>query len=204
MKKLFLPGVLLFLISISFAANSSLLYSTLNLTATDQEGIPLQKVEFFLKCKMSFATPERFLCTSDSSGTCLSACMDCAPGTTATVRAKYFNYTIEQNIASWKGIEEGCAHSSEPLNPTGIFSFTVSEEEKKLAQNQTEDEIDGASENLPVNTNIETKDFQLSSNNDSDTENTGSSEATDVKTGESCIPSIGFLLLTLGFAAFKK
>jgi hypothetical protein len=196
--------LLLFVLFSSSFAESALEYSTLNLTAADQSGNPLPRAEFFLKCKMSFATPERFLCASDVSGSCQSACMDCAPGVSAVVRGNYLNHTIEQNISSWKGIEGNCSPSSSPSNDLDIFTFTVSEEEKKLSQNETENEVDGASENIPVNTNIETKDFQLGSSNGSDTEYSGPTSAQDVKTGESCLPAFALIFSFLAFAGFRK
>ncbi len=190
------------LFSSAFAA-SALEYSTLNLTATDQNGNPLPRAEFFLTCKMSFATPERFLCASDSSGSCLSACMDCAPGVSALVRGRYLNHTIEQNISSWKGIEGNCSPSSSPSNKLDTFAFTVSEEEKNLPKNETQNETDGASGNIPLNTSIETKDFQISANNGTDADYS-TTEAQNVKTNESCLPAFGLLLSSLALVGFGR
>ncbi len=192
---------LLVLISSPFAY-SSLLYSTLNLTATDQGGNPLSKAEFFLSCKMSFATPERFLCATDSSGNCLSPCMDCAPGVSAVVRGKYLNHTIEKTIPSWGGTGANCTPYSEPYNGLEIFAFEISEEERGLSKNETDDEIDTASENIPINTNIETKDFHLDSEDSNESSYSGPSEAQDVKTGEIC--PFAFLLPLLALIASKK
>lgn len=203
MKRFLLPALLISLFSFSFA-DSALEHSTLALNATDQAGNPLPRAEFFLTCRMTFATPERFLCASDASGGCLSACMDCAPGLPATVRGKYLNHTIEQNISSWKGVSLGnCTPSSAPSNSLNTFAFTVTEEEKNIAQDES-GEIEGASENIPENTSIVTKDFQLGPSEGPQTEYSGPTQAQDVNSGESCLPAFAFLFSFLSLVGFGR
>lgn len=150
---------LLLLLSFSFALD----YSTLEMNAIDQTGEPAEGVNFFLKCKMSFTTVERFLCTSNFNGSCKSACMDCARGEEAIVRAVYTNQSIEQIIPSWEGSDaESCKPMYAPSNSLGTFVVEV--EIPPEQETQTIENIDGSQENLPENVNIETKDYHLSTN----------------------------------------
>ena len=148
---------------LAFSLSHSLDYSTLEMQAIDQNGNPAEGVNFFLKCKMTFTTVERFLCTSGRNGTCKSRCMDCAPGEEAIVRAAYGNQSIEQAIPSWAGSDaESCKPFYPPSNRLGTFVVTV--EEPPEAEAPPVSEIEGSQENLPENVNIETKDYHLSTN----------------------------------------
>jgi hypothetical protein len=155
--KCFLLAVLLL-----FSILHSLDYSTLEMRVIDQNGNPVEGVHFFLKCKMTFTSPERYLCTSGFNGTCKSACMDCAQGETAFVGARYGNDTFEQEIIAWAGSdEESCKSFHPPSNPLGTFIIEVEEIVEEEPEPSGEDLT--AQEGIPENVNIETKDYHFSS-----------------------------------------
>lgn len=193
MKRLLLS--LLLVLSISY----SLEYSTLEMRIIDQNANPVEGSHFFLECKMSFTTVDRYLCTSDMNGTCKSGCMDCAPGETAFVRAKYANKTLEQEIIAWTGSDsESCLSFHPPSNPLGTFIIEIEYEEDELSQD-TGDEDLNAQENIPENVNIETKDYHFSS---TDYEYTSYVEEDEEVQEESCLPA--FALFGLFFLYYAK
>ncbi len=156
---------MLFVLLLVFGLAHSLEYSTLEMKVLGQNGKPVQGVEFFLDCKMTFTTVERHICTSGPNGTCKSTCMDCAPGETAFVRAAYGNQTVEQEIISWTGSDaESCQPSYPPSNPLGTFVVYVEEPPDEEPEEGAVNE--GASESLPENVNIETGDYYLSTGED--------------------------------------
>lgn len=149
--------LLLFTLSLSY----SLEYSNLELDVLNQHGEPVEGVNFFLECKMTFTTVERFLCTSGINGSCKSACIDCAPGEVASIRATYRNQTILQIIPFWTGSDaESCKPTYAPSNSLGTFVIETEDVPgDELAQEYSE--IDGSQGNLPENVQIETKDYYL-------------------------------------------
>jgi len=191
---------ILFLLSLSFALD----YSTLEMNAIDQRGEPAEGVNFFLECKMSFTTVERFLCTSNFNGTCKSGCMDCARGEEAIVRAIYTNQTIEQAIPAWEGSDsESCKPMHAPSNSLGTFVVEVEIPPEPEAELNSEEE--GSQGNLPENVHIETKDYHLSTNEgEYEYESyVNTSKNKEEKTEPSACP-IGFALLVLGVFLFAK
>ncbi len=134
----------------------SLVYSTLEMEAISQIGEPVEGVHFFLECKMTFSTVERYLCTSNMNGTCKSACMDCSEEEGAQIRATYQNQTVMQEILQWEG-NDTCKAFYEPITRLGTFIFEAGESEEIVEIEEGE----GAEGNLPENTNIETKDYYL-------------------------------------------
>ncbi|MBN2122459.1 hypothetical protein JW721_05410 [Candidatus Micrarchaeota archaeon] len=145
----------------------SLVYSTLELTAQSDSGAPIEGVHFFLECKMTLSSVERHLCISNLSGSCKSACMDCAGGEPASIRAQYGEEESTFEIPSWAG-EEACKAYYEPLNSVDAFVFEV----QGAVSPPPETEGEGAQENLPENTNIETHDYHLGELEDEDYEYT--------------------------------
>lgn len=189
MKRFLLAALLLF--SISY----SLEYSTLEMRVIDQNANPVEGVHFFLKCKMTFTTPERYLCTSGINGTCKSACMDCVGGETAFVEAKYGNDTFEQEITAWSGSdEESCKSFHPPSNSLGTFIIEV--EEIVEEEPEPEDEDLTAQEGIPENVNIETKDYHFSSTEYEYTSYLDEEEET-VPEDESCMPAFALFGLLL-------
>ncbi|MFP3949956.1 MAG: hypothetical protein ACLFUZ_02570 [Candidatus Micrarchaeia archaeon] len=172
-------------------------YSTLEMKVLDQNGNPVPGVEFFLDCKMTFTTVERHICTSGPNGTCKSACMDCAPGEAAFVRATYSNQTVEQEIISWTGSDaESCQPSHPSSNPLGNFIVYVEGPPEEEPEEEASGE--GASKNLPENVNIETKDYHLSTGEDEEytyvsyVNDSGNMEDSENKE-EGCLPVFAIL-----------
>lgn len=193
---------MLFALLLLSGLGHSLEYSTLEMKVLDQNGKPVPGVEFFLECKMTFTTVERHMCTSGPNGTCKSACMDCAPGEAAFVRANYGNQTVEQEIISWTGSDaESCQPSYPPSNPLGTFVVYVEEPPEEEPEEEIPDE--SASENLPENVNIETKDYYLSTGEDEEytyvsyVNDSGAEEPE--KEGGGCLPVFAILFLPAFF-----
>jgi hypothetical protein len=149
------PLMALFAVLLLPAAHS-LVYSTLEMEAMSQVGEPVEGVHFFLECKMSFSSVERYLCTSNLNGTCKSSCMDCAVNEGAQIRATYLNQTVLQEILAWEG-NDTCKGFHEPYVSLGPFIFEVEE----AVEEAPESDVEGAEENLPEDTNIETHDYYL-------------------------------------------
>ncbi len=192
--------ILLLLLGISLSY--SLEYSTLELNVLNQHGESVEGVNFFLNCKMSFTTVERFLCTSSQNGTCKSACMDCAAGEEATIRLNYGNQTTEQIIPAWEGSDAGsCKPSYATSNPLG--TFVVETEEAPEGQTQDYSEINGSKGNLPENVNIETKDYRISGSEGENYEyvsyvNTTAKKEAETSSDAGCLPffiMLPFILL---------
>ena|GEM_PF-2285766 len=198
--------LLLFALSLS----QSLEYSNLEMNVLNQHGEPVEGVNFFLNCKMTFTTVERFLCTSGLNGTCKSACIDCAPGEVATVRATYGNQTIEQTIPSWTGSDaESCKPTYATSNPLGTFVVETEEvPNEELVPDPSE--IDGSKENLPENVNIETKDYHLTSTEGDSYEyvsyvnTTAKKEAEAASQDAGCLPFFILLPFLLLFAVHMR
>ncbi|MCP4646908.1 MAG: hypothetical protein GY852_04125 [bacterium] len=192
--KRFLFAVLL-LLSISY----SLDYSTLEMRIIDQNANPIEGAHFFMECKMSFTTVDRYLCTSDLNGTCKSGCMDCASGETAFVRAKYANKTFDQEITGWTGSDaESCLSFHPPSNPLGTFIIEVDYDPDELPQDPVDEDLD-AGENLPENVNIETKDYHFSSTDSYEYESYADEE--EEVPEESCFPAFAILSSLLFYYA---
>ncbi|MBD3398362.1 hypothetical protein GF412_04055 [Candidatus Micrarchaeota archaeon] len=190
MKRFLLAALLLF--SLSY----SLEYSTLEIRVIDQNANPVEGVHFFLKCKMTFSSPERYLCTSGMNGTCKSGCMDCAAGETAFVTAQYGNDTFEQEITAWTGSDqESCKSFHPPSNPLGTFIIEVEEIEEEESEQEGNQTAQGG---IPENVNIETKDYHFSSTEYEYTSYLEGEEETASE--EECLPA--FALLGLLFCAF--
>ena len=190
----------LFAVLLLFSISYSLDYSTLEMRIIDQNANPIEGAHFFLECKMSFTTVDRYLCTSDLNGTCKSGCMDCAPGETAFVRAKYANKTFEQEIIGWTGSDsESCLSFHPPSNSLGTFIIEVEYDPDELPQD-TGDEDVNAQENIPENVNIETKDYHFSSTESYEYESYV--EEDEEIPEESCLPA--FALFGLFFLYYAK
>ncbi len=193
--------VLLFL---AFSLSHALDYSTLEMKAIDQNGNPAEGVNFFLTCKMTFTTVERFLCTSGLNGTCKSACIDCAQGEEATVRATYGNQTLEQSIPFWTGSDaESCKPYYASSNSLGTFVVQI-EEPPESQTPQTN--VSGSQENLPENVNIETKDYHISTTEGEEYEyvsyvNTSKSKDEETNGGAGCLPALALLSIFTILAA---
>ena len=187
--------VLLFL---AFFLSHALDYSTLEMKAIDQNGNPTEGINFFLTCKMTFTTVERFLCTSNRNGTCKSACIDCASGEEATVRATYGNQTLEQSIPSWAGSDsESCKPHYATSNPLGTFIVQVDE---PPVSETPQTNVSGSQENLPENVNIETKDYHISTTEDETYEyvsyvNITKKKEEEAKKNAGCLPLFALLFL---------
>jgi hypothetical protein len=152
-RALVLAAFLLFAIS---PCPHALVYSTLELSAESDSGAPVEGAHFFLECRMTFSTVERHLCISNLSGSCKSACMDCAEGELASIRAQYGEEESVFEIPFWAG-EESCKAFHLPLNSVEAFVFEVENEVPPPLGT----EEGGAQDNLPENTNIETHDYHL-------------------------------------------
>lgn len=174
----------------------ALVYSTLELSAESDSGAPVEGAHFFLECKMNFATAERHVCTSNLSGSCKSACMDCAEGEPASIRAQYGEQEAIFEISSWAG-EESCKAFYAPLNVADAFVFEVEEEIVPVPETGGE----GAQESIPENTNIETKDYNLGELGGEDYEYTSYLEETQGEDGDSadgaCLPAFALPALFL-------
>ncbi|MBD3389375.1 hypothetical protein GF415_00255 [Candidatus Micrarchaeota archaeon] len=193
--------IMLFAILLLSGIIYSLEYSTLEMRVLDQNGRSVSGVEFFLDCKMTFTTVERHMCTSGPNGTCKSACMECAPGESAFVRANYGNQTVEQEIISWTGSDAAsCQPSYPPSNLLGTFVVYVEEAPEEEPEEEPQDE--SASENLPENVNIETKDYYLSTGEDEDytyVSYVNNSDAKEPEGAGGCLPVFAILFLPAFF-----
>ena len=154
---------------------------------------------------MSFTTVERFLCTSNFNGTCKSACMDCARGEEAIVRAVYTNQSIEQVIPAWEGSDaESCKPMHAPTNSLGTFLVEV--EKPPEPEESLNPEEEGSQGNLPENVHIETKDYHLSTNQGEyeyeSYVNTSKNKEEETKADAGCLPAF-ILLGALFFLAAK-
>lgn len=172
-----------------------LVYSTLEMEAISQVGDPVEGVHFFLECKMTVATVERYLCTSTLNGTCKSPCMDCSNEEGAQIRATHGNQTLFQEIPLWQG-NETCKSFHEPMVALGTFIFEVEEEEEAEPE-----EVEGAEENLPENTSIETREFYLGETEEYEYVSY-LKENEEEGGGESCLPA--FILLPLLLLCFCR
>jgi hypothetical protein len=193
MKALLLS--ILLLLSLSHALE----YSTLEIEALDQKGDPVQGVNFFITCRMTFTTVDRFLCKTGVNGTCMSGCVECAPGWPAFVHAQYGNQSVEQEIPSWRGSDaESCKPYYPTSNPLGTFLFWV----ESPPEAETPEYADGAGENLPENVNIENKEYRIGFEEE-EYEYVSYVDYGEDKEEEGCLPAFALLAILLTCAGAR-
>ncbi len=108
--------MLLFLLLLPYSQNA---YSSLELSASDQQNRPLEGASFSLSCPfeepVDGPTPENTgVCTTGNTGMCKSkSCFGCTKGSTARITAKFYAEKQEKTSDSWTGAEKafgyGCA-----------------------------------------------------------------------------------------------
>lgn len=193
MKKLF---ACIILCSLIFPLD----YSSLSLYAEDQSGNPVEGVGFFLSCKMTLAAVERHLCTSGANGSCMSPCMDCAPGEGATVYARYEGGEAAQGIATWSGVAQADCNASLPLIALEPFIFQV---EETPGEDAGADGNGTVGEGIAGNTDIETHDYYLGNPDEEFEYDSYLEEKTEEEEEEEGCMS-GFALLVLAILCARK